>query len=293
MKRLFSKKSGFTLVEIIIAFAVFAIMASMVMQVIHLTINRRMDNYDFEKNLQNQEKTLVAQGQKWDAYDPSKSDDGTLHLQFKDKDGNDMPMDLNYQIVSVDGTVGEAAGLNYFVGNITYADGYEDTEHTPDESDSGDPSDPSDIGGGSQMDRFDTRITGTKGINSIKVTYTYDAGADEYTFAVTVNDSGVDSVMKSHSQVSLFFGEDAANGKMATIKSLNSTNYLYLKKTGLNGVNIHCNGSGFNGSTTTFKVKFNESLSSIGFGSNVEGGNTYRNMTGYPNIFGAYEKAST
>lgn len=296
MKKLFSKKSGFTLVEIIVAFAVFSIMATMIIQILNLTIQRRTDNYKYDQKLQNQEQTLVAKGQTW-AYDDTKGNDGTLSLQFKDQDGNDMPMELNYQLKSPDGTVGEVDGLNYFVGQIDYADGFEGSEYTPDDPNA-DPLDPSDIGGGSQMDRFDTRITGTKGITSVTVAYTYDAGSDEYTFNVTVNDSGItDYMLKTHSQVTLFFGEGTPGGKLATVKEVNGgtkdqNTLKYVKKCGANGVNIHCNGSGFNGTTTTFRVKFNEPISDLGFGSNASG-NTYTMYNGYANIYGAYEKASS
>lgn len=302
MKRLYSKKSGFTLVEIIIAFAIFAIMATMITQILNLTIMHRTSNKNFDNYLQDQGKTLIAKGQKW-AYDESKDKDGTLSLKFKDRNGNDMPMELNYQLKSVDGTVGDAAGINYFVGDITYADGFEDNMYIPAAGDENNPSDSSEIGGSSQMSRFDTRITGTKGINSIKVTYTYNASADEYTFSVTVYDSGVDAVIKSHSQVSLFFGEGTPGGKLATVKEVNGgtkdQNVLKnVKKCGLNGVNIHCNGSGFNGSTTVFKVKFNEKINNLGFGSgsNVSGDTftMYKyDKTYYANIFGAYEKKTS
>ena len=50
MKRLFSKKSGFTLVEIIVAFAVFSIMASMIIQILNLTVSHQQSNRAFEEN---------------------------------------------------------------------------------------------------------------------------------------------------------------------------------------------------------------------------------------------------
>lgn len=290
MKRLFSKKSGFTLVEIVIAFAVFAIMASMLIQVLNLTINRKNSNMKFDKTLQEQEKTLIAMGQQY-TYDDSKDVDGTLNLQFKDKNGNDLPMDLDYQLKSVDGTTGEAGGINYFVGNITYAEGFEGSKYTPSEGEEDGSKDPSEAGGSSQMSRFDTRITGTKGINSIVISYTHNDAKDQYTISVTVNDSGVDAAVKDHSQVSLFFGEGASGGKMATVKSVTG-NVLYVKKTGLSGVNIHCMGNGFGGSTTTFTVKFDAPVENLGFGDNASG-NTYTPYKGYANIYGAYEKAAS
>lgn len=298
MKKLFSKKSGFTLVEIIIAFAVFSIMAAMIAQVLNLTINRQTDNRKYEESLQDQKENLIAKG-KDKTYDNDKNKDGTLKLNFTDKDGKTMPMELDYQLRSADGTVGEVDGLNYFVGKLSYDGQNGEVKYIPGENNSNE-TDLSNLGGSSQMSRFDTRITGTKGINSVKVSYTYDSGNDEYEFTVTVDDSAVDSTRKNISQVSLFFGEDKANGQMATIKNVNGGNkdgqvLKYTKKSGINGVNLHCPEGGFQNKPIKFKVKFNEKLTSIGFGSTTNG--TYYQFTDskgnhYVNIFGAYEKTT-
>lgn len=298
MKKLFSKKSGFTLVEIIIAFAVFSIMATMIAQVLNLTINRQTDNRKYEENLQAQKENLIAMNKIREEFDGD--GDGTLKLQFKDKDGKTMPMDLAYQLRSADGTVGEVDGLNYFVGKLTYDGKNGEVEYIPGENDSSD-TDLSNLGGSSQMSRFDTRITGTKGIMSVKVSYTYDAANDEYEFTVTVNDSGVDPTRKNISQVSLFFGEDKPNGQMATIKNVNGGNkdgqvLKYTKKSGVNGVNLHGAEGGFQNQPIKFKVKFNEKLTSIGFGTTSTPGTysqfTDKNGNNYVNIFGAYEKTA-
>lgn len=307
MKRLFSKKSGFTLVEIIIAFAVFAIMATMIIQVLNLTINRKNENTNFEGYLQNQEKTLVAKGQKYqsDAYDSSKAPDGTIDLAFTDKDGNALDTgatSFNYQSKTVDNTAG-TEGLNYFIAeHVDYAEGGEGTIFVGGEEGGagGEAADPGAAGGSSQMSRYDTRLTGTKGINSIKIEATPNATKDEYTVKVTVYDSGVDSIIKSHSQVSLFFDEakynkDGAKPNILSVivngKDKDLGELKYVKKTGLNGVNVHCrNSNGFNGNSETFTVKFDKPIENLAFGDNVEGGNTYSSYAGNANIFGAYDK---
>lgn len=305
MKRLFSKKSGFTLVEIIIAFAVFAVMASMLVQILNLTINRKNENLNYEKYLQDQEKTLVANGQKWNAYDESAPIDGTLDLKFKDKDGTELDMSLEYQLVNVDGTLNDASGINYFVGDIDYAEGGEGVVGGEDKDPNEDKKDEAAIGGSSQMSRFDTRLTGTKGISSIVINATpTNATKDEYEITVTVNDSGVDEKFKKHTQVTMFFGEGVSGGKLANIVSITSEHDAkYVKRSGLNGINVHnkpTNGNewwagtceGFKGSAITFTVKFDAPIENLSFGDNVTGGNTYTEYKGYVNIFGAYEKAS-
>ena len=301
MKRLFSKKSGFSLVEILVAFMVFAIMATLLVQVLNLTINRRTENQNYERYLLDQEKTLVSKGQKWE-FDSTANIDGALDLKFKDQELNDMPMSLNYQLRTVDGTVNDKSGLNYFVGDIVYAEGLDKTESSDDEND-GDDDDVA-AGGSSQMSRFDTRLTGTKGVTKVVVKATPgNESKTIYNFSVTVYDSGVNSLIKNHSQVTLFFGEDKSGGTPFTVVSVNngekSTEKIkYVKACGENGVNVHCpdDHQGFNGRTTTFTIKFEAPVTNLGFGDNGTGvlsdGITYTPYNGYSNIFGAYEKAS-
>lgn len=310
MKKLFSKKSGFTLVEIVIALAVFSIMASMIAQMLHLTIQRRKSNTQLEKNLQNQEETLITNDTTLH-FDEDHGKDGTLVLDFKNKDGQDMPMNLDYQVWAADGTVGDKNGVNRIVGQLQYDGENGEVEYIPDKPGEN-PTDPSDTGGSSQMSRFDTRITGTKGIRSVMVSYTYDAtiGTNgEYTFTVTVDDSGVSSAIKNHSQVTLFFGEGKANAPLLEVAEVNggtknADDLKYTKICGANGVNVHCNGDGFNGTPVSFKVKFKTKLddpNSIAFGSNASGAGTSQTYTAYtdsngkayPNIYGAYAKTTT
>ena len=60
MKRIFSKRSGFTLVEIIVAFAIFAIMMSMIMQILQLSVSQRRANNEFAKDTATQKEALIV-----------------------------------------------------------------------------------------------------------------------------------------------------------------------------------------------------------------------------------------
>lgn len=320
MKRIFSKKSGFTLVEIVVAFAIFSIMAAMLVQVLNLTVNRQAENQKYEAWIMDQGKKLATTDKDLE-YKPDEknsdgnANDGNITLNFVDDAGNPLFTDedgnpvwkLPYQTVSADGTLHDPSGLNYFVGDITYAEGGETTEK--DKADDEDGKDEADMGGSSQMSRFDTRITGTKGVSSVKVRYESLGGnatdGYEYKFYVTVSDSGVDPKIKNHSQVTLVFGEGESGGELAKIKSVNngekSTEKLkYVKKCGENGVNVHCpdDNQGFNGRETSFTVKFKAPINNLGFGDNgvgslTSGGCSFSMYNGYTNIFGAYEKASS
>lgn len=308
MKRLYSKRSGFTLVEIVIAFAVFAIMATMLVRILNLTINRKSENANYEKYLQDQEKTLVGNGQKWNAYDDTEAIDGSIDLILKDKNGNQVAdPSLQYQIINVNGEH-DAGGINYFVGDIEYAEGGEGVigGGAGNPGGGGEAKDPSEVGGSSQMSRFDTRLTGTKGIQKVTIIAkpTTDA-RDEFDITVYVYDSGVGSIIKNHSQVTLFFGEGVSGGKAATVvsvkdKASNRSDYKYTKVCGTSGVNVHCtaDNQGFNSRKVEFTVKFSAPIANLGFGDNgvgdleSDGGCTYAIYKGYVNILGAYDKTS-
>lgn len=171
LKRFYSKRSGFTLVEIIIAFAVFAIMASMIMQILQLSVEARHDNLEFQNYLDTQERLLTIIEKNGDDFDGSGGD--SLSLKFS----NGTTIDIPYSNASVlDSDFGD---MSYLVGNFNY-----DVLT----GEGGDFGDYGDIGGsdpeadgsntGSQMSRVDTRITGTSGIGNIQIHYvikdTYD-----------------------------------------------------------------------------------------------------------------------
>lgn len=320
MKRLFSKRSGFTLVEIIIAFAIFAIMASMIVQVLNLMVRRKIQNKQFEDNLSVQEEAFIARSKNMD-YTATEAD-GQLVFQFKDHGGGELSVDpIDYQLKNWDPSDARN-GINYFTGDYEYELDTEGSLHLGDEDPEGEDPDASTIGGSSQMSRFDTRITGTKGIDSIQVDVTKagdwsDApGSEKYSYSVTVTvyDSGVDDTIMSHSQVSLFFAENKPNGSMLKVLSVNNRakdvdTLKKVKKCGENGVNVHCEQeSGFGGSSVSFVVELDKGVdaSEITFGQNVDGGKTYKPFSvttkaadgtekteTYVNIFGAYEKKAT
>ena len=164
MKRLFSKRSGFTLVEIIIAFAIFAIMSAMILQMLNLAVNQRRSNKDFQDELARQEE-LLATGDKNTSYETGKAgEDDKISLIFKDKDGNDtIGFDMNYQMKPADSSASDVAdGINYFVGDFNY--GTDGTGSSVAGGSAGA------SGGATQASRYDTRITGIKGLSNITIT---------------------------------------------------------------------------------------------------------------------------
>lgn len=330
MKKLFSKRSGFTLVEIIIAFAIFAIMASMICQILNLMVRRKVQNKQFEDKLSAQEQTFIAKTKNMEY--TAETPDGQLVLQFKDNTDADITVEpIDYQLKNWDDD-NPRNSINYFAGDYEYEMDDGGVEHSGDEDPDSEDKDEITIGGSSQMSRFDTRITGTKGINSIKIKAEHTSGTTEYTLIVTVNDSGVDTVINGHQQVTLFFKNEnkyLQDGKGAVnIVSVNDGrkdlgSLKIIKPCGNNGVNIHCKtnedrgsfneGRGsFGGTPVVFNVELEEEipLADLGFSQKGEGNiadgitykpfeYTYKDKDGndktekYVNIFGAYVKASS
>lgn len=155
LKRLYSKRSGFTLIEIIVAFAVFSIMASMIIQILNLSVNARVANVKYQQELNTQEQllTLLEKNNK----------------NFKNTDGNIVidlggtKVELPYDRLSaMEDAEFDAEGLNYFLANVNYQSSGEGSPVIDGGSEGGSNT-------GSQASRMDTRITGTTGINNIQI----------------------------------------------------------------------------------------------------------------------------
>ena len=172
LKRFYSKRSGFTLVEIIIAFAVFAIMASMICQLLNLSVRARQYNNKYQLELESQQRRLNLIEKSSDDF---KETQGTIHLEFANGTVVDLPYDRFSAMLDSDF---DGEGLNYFISNVDYQS---DGEFSPGGNLGGSNGGTGSSNTGSQMSRMDTRITGTGGIagitigNVIKDTHTYAA----------------------------------------------------------------------------------------------------------------------
>lgn len=166
MKRIFSKKSGFTLIEIIVAFAIFAIMSTMILSMVRLTVAQQQSNNEFADSIEDQTAYLAYHYiDSSEKYDPDGTADGTFQMSFYDADGNlisDPHMDYAMRS-SVNGTDG-GEGINYFVGNTEYAD----AGNIQDGGASGE-GDVIPGLGNSQAARYDTRISGSRNIENITI----------------------------------------------------------------------------------------------------------------------------
>ena len=199
MKKLFSKKSGFSLVEILVAFVIFAMFAVMIMSILQLAIQSRKSNNEFATELSVQQEALVREDRDT-TYDSSQQA-GTLSLSFQDDSGSAAAsVSIDYEMRSASPTATDSAeGLNYFIGDVAY------------DTSGGSSSGSAQAGGVSQAARYDTRITGTKGFDYIEVRHvvkddTYDvSGQTRYLFETVALANDMDSITEPYAQYKLYF----------------------------------------------------------------------------------------
>lgn len=188
LKRIYSKRSGFTLVEILVAFAIFTIMMSMIMQILQLSLSARQRNNEISRERIEQEEKLIAG--KDLTYDGSAGDTGTVSLKFDGKN-----YEMGYQVKgTVDGD--PEYGLNYFVANVDYNASPAAADVKKNKASSG-----------SQMSKYDTRITGTADIGDIDLKVENNGGG-RYTFTLKANSANVNSEMQKYTQIRLYFFND-------------------------------------------------------------------------------------
>lgn len=188
LRKIISKKSGFTIAEIIVAFAIFVVMAGMVGQILQLTTNVRKQNNDYSRYLAAQEEQLAKVTKDQLEYDKTAGvAGGVIDIEFEDGSKINMPYQTRGagSAVDINDLVGTNAalnsfdnseeGLNLFLANVNYS---------PDAKSTGDKGTGSSAGASSdsQIARMNTRIAGTRGFDFIRVisvkkdTSTYAAG---------------------------------------------------------------------------------------------------------------------
>lgn len=151
--------------EIIVAFAVFAIMSTMVIQILNIISVQRRWNNNFSREIDEQENVLVTNDKL--GYDGGNYD-GNLTFAFSDGS----VLKAGYQMKGT-GLNGDVEGLAYFV-----------TEQAePASGDDGDDGDDGSYGEnndntGAQTDRVAARITGTKGFDNVTVKQVVNCGKD-------------------------------------------------------------------------------------------------------------------
>ena len=208
MKRIFSKRSGFTLVEILVAFAIFAIMSTMILSMVQLTVEQRNVNNQLANNIINDNEYLAGHYiNETDEFDTGDAVSGRFKLNFGDT--TDVVAEMDYQIRSNPSYTNEAGGINYFVGDTKYT-GVEEIEN--------DENDPIEGFGNQQDSRYETWISGTRGLDYVKIwdvvkDTTYTGTGVRYFIKCSASSAGVDSEYVPYTQYRISF-------KMPTYKTV-------------------------------------------------------------------------
>ncbi|MGN1119840.1 MAG: type II secretion system protein J, partial [Oscillospiraceae bacterium] len=129
MKKILSNKTGFTLAEVIVAFAIFAIMASMIMMLLRLAIASRESNNTYARELSIEQEKLVREPRELTYDDTGLT--GEFSFAF---DGLADPIVYKYEVHSADPDAEYVEeGINYFVSEevANYAAGGSGGGFTP------------------------------------------------------------------------------------------------------------------------------------------------------------------
>lgn len=182
MKKKFLTRRGFTIVEVMVAFVIFAIMAGMVATILKGTMQAKQENTALEEEISQQQNTYYTKTQD-KTYNSSSTEKLTFNFTGID------PVNINYSIGDPNADdAGNEIALQYFVGDVDYSvmNGKSNTPQN----------DNDDSGSGSVADRFaQTSIYGSNGITSISIILqrdeSYTAGNRYFIAAKAVGDIDV------------------------------------------------------------------------------------------------------
>lgn len=159
MKKLRSKR-GFTIIETLVAFVIFAIMAGMVSMILAQVNQVRQQNTDIKEEIENQKEVYYLKDQKYEYKAADKK--GEISLNFN---GLSNPVKVDYNIGDPNAEDDpNLIALQYFVGNVTYKMG--NGKKDDNDEDGNTP--------GSVTNRLDTRVYGTSGVNQVTAKITRD-----------------------------------------------------------------------------------------------------------------------
>lgn len=160
MKKLINKR-GFTIIEVLVAFVIFAIMAAMVSVIIAGTNQAKRENIELEDEMMKQQEKYYLNTQEM-KYDSAKKA-GDLSFSFNGKDSSTMNVNVGYNIADPNASTDDnQIALEYFVADGVYQDSNKPNKEnsTP----------------GSVTSKLDTRVYGSNGIDRVTLKLTKDEG---------------------------------------------------------------------------------------------------------------------
>lgn len=157
MSKIFSKRSGFTLVEIVVAFAVFAIMAAMLVSLTGLAVKQRQSNTDLSRRLSDQQAYLASHERETDITKTDTSGGSKFEFNF---DGVS-PASLNYGVAYAADDETSEGGISYFVSEAKSKPGNIINDGDKDDEEGGT--------GLALAEKVDSRIYGSKDFEYIQI----------------------------------------------------------------------------------------------------------------------------
>lgn len=267
MKKLLtkSKNKGFTLVEVIIALAIFAILALMVAMLLHASMNLQSSNLALDEDIENQGKKLMVKADT-EVYDESTKQE--FKMVFKSDEAGVPNGEINTEVnIKGSADAGDEMSFAFLVDDASNT--------TPGAGGAG--------GDGPGAITSKTRISGGRGIyavegvaptltvaGSIKVNI-QSAGTGKYKITATIVDKNVDN--KTRRQIKLHFKEPI---KSLTTTSISPTDAVAEL---INGDDVRLSWKGVNGgSTSTFVFTIETDETFTVNGSTDDGNNSYFSM---------------
>lgn len=213
LKRFYSKRSGFTLVEIIVAMAIFAIMAAMVAQILQLSVKARQRNTAYGEELATQEERLTKVVKDQNDFQNKTSD---YSLTFTGTDGTtEYPVTLAYEVKDAAGE-NTPEGINYFVSPVNYDGKFPDNGLGNSSGNSGNGG--TQVGGstatavGLTTGLCNVRLSASKGMAYVEVKSVKKVSSSElsgtqvrYVFECAASSSGMRGVDLPYSEYKLYF----------------------------------------------------------------------------------------
>ncbi len=195
MLRKLHSKRGFTLVEVMVAFVIFAIMASMVSMILASTNQAKLENKQISDEIETQKERYYLKDHEM-KYKPADKE-GTLTFNFE----GSSPLNIDYNVGDPNAEDDEnILALEYFIGNVDYSNKGNKEEINDDGG-----------GSGSVTTRLDTRIYGANGIDYINVKLkrdsSYTGTGYRYTIGTMAVYSGLDQ-QEWFAQYRLIFPSD-------------------------------------------------------------------------------------
>lgn len=264
MKKLLakSKNKGFTLVEVIIALAIFAILSLLVGMLLHASMNLQSSNLALDEDIEVQGKKLMEKVES-EVYDESTAHEFKMSFKSDESEVPDGQIDTDVNI-KASADEGDDVNFSYII---------DDASNTiPGAGADGD-------GPGAITKK--TRISGGRGIHDVEVvagTQTVtgsikvniqSAGVGKYNITATIDDKNVDK--KTRRQIKIHFKEPVKKFTSTSVSPTDAVAEL------INGDDVRLSWKGVNGGSTSvfkFTIETDETLPVNGAG-NVGNNNTY------------------